>query len=1354
MGLKEFYYSLEDKYFEMLDNLEEKGISLYKIIDPLEKNGIPTFPIFSLIILAIIALIIFLILTNFTSVGSNQVRVAFFDVTEREITNTDLKIKLDGVSQIFTTDKSGVIYLDDLDKTKIYTLELDDTTYAFANNREYYDLNPENKFHKINIEQIEYQSTKTISFRKQSGELVLEELQVNFSCSNGNYNKDLTVTSGTVTLTDIPKNCGRLSVNILGRTDYTANIPEDGTTGEIRFSEVINYATLSITVKDKDNAVLNLPNVNVSIYDKTTDQLVDTGATNQNGIFVSESVIVNKQYFVLVSDPNSIYSGVTKLDYQSGLIPYTQIKSGTNTLDLRIKKDVIGFIEIRVKDRTTSALLDGVNAKLSRLGNTIDTRVTDSSGKVKFPIKENVSYTLTLDKPGYLLDTKPVSISPTVMEFTLKSQADTGNYPAHITVVDNERKPIEYATVKIWDALNNEVVKIVTTDISGKVIISNLDPEATYFAEAISGKFTGKSVNFSVKEREIEDVFVIVNIGQGTYNLIIVDDSLNAISAPIKVYDAQTNKEMTEKQTSSNETGLAVISIRADKTVFFAVQANSGTVITKQYNVPAESSFTETIVIPSRISSSANIEFVGFYNNNGEVVSSVIPGQAQLARFVLNVDKRYSKVIAHIRTGEGETCGTRTYSAAEDSIYIKQVSFAGSKMVGSTDYTPCLGESKDLSALAIKNTKWVNLVLDNPIVGSYIIDAEILVSDTAIANQSLYYRAEYQQGTTILRNPFDSTLGNSTTSSNKQALYAYAKNLPVYVGDTSSCDGSLCYSFSFREKNTTQDRRVIDKFSAKDGTDYKFKFRFNTLRAISDASLVIKANGQTIKLNSYSVAAAGAIPTTGNDFSNIELGNLLVNDTVIGEVDLSVINDITDELVIELLSGDGTIFEKKILFSLNPSKVFNVEFLPKVVVPYIPNNSIIVVTDDSNNTISEANIFVRINSKPIVDGKTNREGIFTFIIPATNVKDVIEVTVRKQGYRTNTIRYVVTENVITSIPEAIELNIDLSQNYSASTNVILINNTILPLSVTSIKTNITSEFVRLTSTSQGMIFEPNSQIVLDLTARLTEAGLDLMTQKTIKGNLLVTVNQYDLEKNWQVTIPITVRITFGQAIDSTDCLIIEPQETEIRLTNTEHTYNLSVTNDCQVGGVPVSLNKVFIEADYKNTKKLGDFYVVVGGQEKKLTLEEKVQVLNNIDSGKKATIKLIYKMNNNTKGGISTPTIKLSSNRANVNGVDSIVSEHNPRIIINNYQNCIETPTTQIVVPYCAPTALYGNTFGMGPYSMFSQNFNPTAYADQQTSLPSQTNWQSTMYAPNYAMAGFYNNNFPYNNYMENQYGF
>ena len=42
MGLRDFYYSLENKYYGLLDKLDKNGIKVYKVVDPIDKV-IPSF---------------------------------------------------------------------------------------------------------------------------------------------------------------------------------------------------------------------------------------------------------------------------------------------------------------------------------------------------------------------------------------------------------------------------------------------------------------------------------------------------------------------------------------------------------------------------------------------------------------------------------------------------------------------------------------------------------------------------------------------------------------------------------------------------------------------------------------------------------------------------------------------------------------------------------------------------------------------------------------------------------------------------------------------------------------------------------------------------------------------------------------------------------------------------------------------------------------------------------------------------------------------------------------------------------------------------------------------------------------
>ncbi|MBI4214667.1 hypothetical protein HY546_01605 [archaeon] len=54
MGLKEIYYHIEDRWFALLDWLEAHHVNLYPVVDPLEKKGVPSLPVFTALFLIFI----------------------------------------------------------------------------------------------------------------------------------------------------------------------------------------------------------------------------------------------------------------------------------------------------------------------------------------------------------------------------------------------------------------------------------------------------------------------------------------------------------------------------------------------------------------------------------------------------------------------------------------------------------------------------------------------------------------------------------------------------------------------------------------------------------------------------------------------------------------------------------------------------------------------------------------------------------------------------------------------------------------------------------------------------------------------------------------------------------------------------------------------------------------------------------------------------------------------------------------------------------------------------------------------------------------------------------------------------
>ncbi len=65
ISLRDWYYKLEDKWFRGIDYLDRKRVPAYGLIDPLERRGIPSLPIY----IAILMIILYIALTPMLGVG-------------------------------------------------------------------------------------------------------------------------------------------------------------------------------------------------------------------------------------------------------------------------------------------------------------------------------------------------------------------------------------------------------------------------------------------------------------------------------------------------------------------------------------------------------------------------------------------------------------------------------------------------------------------------------------------------------------------------------------------------------------------------------------------------------------------------------------------------------------------------------------------------------------------------------------------------------------------------------------------------------------------------------------------------------------------------------------------------------------------------------------------------------------------------------------------------------------------------------------------------------------------------------------------------------------------------------------
>lgn len=1355
MSLKSIYFNLEDKYFQFLENLEKKGINLFKIVDPLEKKGIPTFPIFSIILLGIIVLILLLIFKPTSTIPQDQINFTFLDEQNNPVVNQELSFYLGTEKYTRRTDSKGFVSILNLHENN-YLFSLDDPNYNLE--IESISLNLlEKRNYSINIQEKEKEVNKEIIFKKENGTTVQETFKVTFSCSENIFESGvLEVIDGKIIVQNIPLDCGILQPRFHSRPeslqDYEIRddfyLSPTTTVGEIFLSQTKDeFGNLKVTIRDNEtNAAVSNIEVRVMTWDNYE---VDVGTTNNNGVFVFDNLLVGN-YIVLARDASNtpVYGAIVKNDYDSGRYSSVQLAKNTTTeIELKLNKDVVGFFNFKVVDRETSEIINNTEVKLYKNNNLVSTATTDSQGKVLISVSEMIPYTVVFDHENYIISTR--TITPTTsqtnqQEIRLTRVDQQTMQGVFVSVVDSENRPVEFARLTVYEHPEKTPVTNLTADVKGQAVISNLVSEKTYYIEATVKEYTGVSENFSVAEREPTNITIRLNIGEGTYDLSVLDNTLQPVATNVKVFDAVTNQEMTHKATTTNQQGNTLIRIRADKQIYFLIKNHEYEYVTKRYNVSANNTLKEEIILP-RQPTTNEIIFLGLYDHAGKAITSVSSGQGVVAKFLVNTIRPFSKVQAHIRTGQGVDCGNRTYSLEQDQLYQRQINYSGNNVVGSTSFTPCTSESKDMATTTTRDAKWFNVVIDNPAVGSHLIESEIIITDNVSGNLPLYYRAEFIEGNTVLRNPIDQTLKTALTHPNKQALYAYAKQENIFTGASSFCEDVLCYYFSVHDKSTNVSRNIVDKYTASENTEYSLSFNYNFNRAISNATITITTQS-SIALEDYTITSVGAEVISGKDFENIMLGNISNGDHINGFINLEVIKDQTDYVRFEISSDGDVIFTKDVLFDVKPSKEMTVDVIPTVFVPFIQNNIIVGVEDKEKKPLADAQVIVKHKNQTIETGTTDKEGIFAFKLPAPNVGDVVEIIVRKREYRSVNLKREVSRNIMIVTPDKIETQLNLSTEPKKDLNVDLRNPTVLPFVISNISHTIPKKYLTVEIVPSNNVIDAGEKINLDVRLRLTTEGFSLMTQQNLKGDVVVNLKDSITNQVWPITIPVDVRITFGNSVDNINCLEIIPGHTEIRTEPLgEQEIDLKIKNNCTVGSQNVSLGNITSKINLESQRQSGDFIIIINNKPHTLSSTEDTLLFESFPAGEEANIKLRFKAYN-IKQASTTPTIEFNTIRANLSGVDKIKGTLETTVVVNDYATCVAIPKTPIPVMFCGMTAQHTG--------MFQQQFpyDPTMYTNPYQNMANigLPQHMTTLHNNPYPNQG-YNQQILWHNYLSQQ---
>ncbi|MDD4251448.1 MAG: carboxypeptidase-like regulatory domain-containing protein, partial [Candidatus ainarchaeum sp.] len=1019
--LKDYYYKAEDAWYKFVDKVSDKLPVFGTIVDKIEEKKIPTFPVAIALVLILLFVILFLLFGT-----SSALTVIVKDSNGNIVSAAQVTLYESGTQVDFReTDTTGkaIFYV----QNSKYSIKVDKQGYTSLTKN---DLTPS----EINfvLAAIDEQITKTISLKNSSGQLINGTGTVVYSCvgsseqrysnyENGKFNADFT-------------DCAEIQIDSISGYTIIEGKASFSSADNIILDEV-EQTTSTVTVQL--NSVGNeLPTgLKVMLYDNEK-VLFNTAYSNSNVVVFSN--VVTNSYYVVVSDPSGEFN-----DYDGSTLGEIKElrKNEPISFSVNLTKSVSSSINITVKDAETGLPISGVEVKRKSTTNQndLDTLITGNSGQVTFLVPQGSSYLITAEHPNYLIgDGKTVSANESAT-FNLIEANESNSQTLLVRVKDPQGAGISGTRV-VLKRTDDTIVDEKITGYNGEVEFYNLE-FGSYFVFATKTGFASVTTpSTQVLPRENNTIDVVLDIGIETVRLNVMDESGVVAGASVKAINVTGE---IEKEASTDGEGKVDFSIRLDKEIYFLIEAANKASYYTTIIKPDSGVLTEKNILLKDSTGGLNIILDGIYSGNEEVEedSEVINSGKYTAKLLLEVPKgNYTEAGVHIRTGKAENNTTNLME--EDAIAIGKILASTTKTTKGKTFTPPNGYSTDSANLTQSNSKWANIIWNNPTNAIYEIEAEIIVTDSLLNSvENFWYRA-WTKGSTNLKNPISNTSGHELYSNAKVRLFS----LDSSVG-TKLCSGSFCKIYSIETltgKNAGRRQGLSSTFNAQQNNTYVLTADLINTKSISQAVLELDARGiiiEEIKVNN-----------AVQESQTINLGGLANDSLTKLEITFSTNTSGSATIDFKINSASKTEFSDSINVNIIANKKFNLDIIPKQLIPYIDNTLFFTVTENEI-PLSRAVIEIKNQSSTLRIIETNGEGLAQFELTSPNAGDEFTIIAKKEGYETITLNKTVDERILLITPNQINETIKIGEITSIDQTIILTNQTIADLKIKKISTS-------------------------------------------------------------------------------------------------------------------------------------------------------------------------------------------------------------------------------------------------------------------------------------------------------------
>ncbi|MBI5554152.1 MAG: DUF853 family protein, partial [Candidatus Diapherotrites archaeon] len=794
-SIKNFYVSLENGFYSLMDGLDKAGIPVYKIIDPLEGAGIPAFPVFTLL-LALIVGGAWLFLAAPTGAPASIFAV---DENNNPLAGVSVTLGFSGKTVNAVTASTGSVQTAESIPFGA-SVEVRASKEGYEASPQTFTFSKDSAQISLTLSSKKETQTKTISFVKAgTQEAVSGSISVRLSCAQAAFEQIFSTEEGQIEV-EVPADCGGLTVEPVSSDVVLSNtfLAPDAFSLTVALEEKsVPGGRVNVSVTDRQ--MNSLEGIQVSLSDAGNPGTpLFTKVTLGTGSVEFADVPVGR-YYVSTYDPLGKFAEFD--GYGAGSIRDVLAQT-TTSFTVALEEKIAGSIKLLIKEKEGNVPVEGAQVTLSQDNREINTEYSDARGFVEFKVGETNAYSVTVDKTGYLIGRQdklfPSEGTTTIL---LEKESLENSQALVVSVVDERGTPLSGALVKLLleDATPSGHEK--TTGENGKIVFERLDQSIYYVVASVPGFGQSTPKRVDIVPRQENSTEVTVFIGSGKVELHVLTSQKQPVSgASVDVYDAFSGQKMDSLSGKLTDAkGLMELEARADKKLFLVVSEKTlSTFVSAPLAVQKDVTVRKTIELES-VSNSLQMVLTRIRSGETEVSNALEPGQRYTAEFRLRLPRSSSAREAgfHIRTGSAN-------AIEKDLIYITEVTSAAGQLRKGTSFNPPKGLSIDAQHYTSSEAKWANGIMENPVQGAvYEIQAEIVVRETASAGSllELHYRGWTSSGG-FTRDPADADLGTSENTSGKQALYAQARTRTILVGQSDYCLDEFCAQVSMEDQST------------------------------------------------------------------------------------------------------------------------------------------------------------------------------------------------------------------------------------------------------------------------------------------------------------------------------------------------------------------------------------------------------------------------------------------------------------------------------------------------------------------------------------------------------------------------